>query len=135
MLTFLSDAIRDISDCLEEDYYSPSEGVYIHKTARVAPTAFIGKGCIIGKNTEVRHCAYLRENVLVGDGCVIGNSTEVKNSVLFDGVQIPHYNYVGDSILGYKAHLGAGAIISNVKRDKSDVTVDVGDWRILTGMH
>ncbi len=108
--------------------------MYIHKTAEVAPTAFIDEGCIIGKNTQIRHCAFLRGNVIVGDGCVIGNSTEVKNSVIFDGVQIPHYNYVGDSILGYKAHLGAGAIISNVKSDKSDVTVDLGQWRILTGM-
>ena len=104
-------------------YDSPAEGIWIAKTATVAPTAHIMPPAIIGENTEVRHCAFIRGGVLVGDGCVVGNSTELKNCILFDGVQVPHYNYVGDSILGYKSHMGAGAITSNVKSDKSPVTI------------
>ena len=104
-----------------EEYDHPAESVWIHKSARVASTAFVGGPCIIGANTEVRHCAFIRGSALVGEGCVVGNSTELKNVILFDGVQVPHYNYVGDSILGYKAHLGAGAITSNVKGNKTAV--------------
>ena len=104
-----------------EEYDHPAESVWIHKSARVAPTAFVGGPCIIGANTQVRHCAFIRGNALVGEGCVVGNSTELKNVILFDGVQVPHYNYVGDSILGYKAHMGAGAITSNVKGNKTPV--------------
>ena len=97
--------------------------VWVHKTAKVAPTAFLGAPCIIGANTEVRHCAFIRGSALVGDGCVVGNSVEIKNAILFDGVQVPHYNYVGDSILGYKSHMGAGSITSNVRSDKLPVVI------------
>ena len=105
------------------EYTQVSEQVWIHRTAKVAHTAYLGAPCIIGANTEVRHCAFIRGSALVEDGCVVGNSTELKNVILFDGVQVPHYNYVGDSILGYKAHMGAGSITSNVKSDKSLVTI------------
>ncbi len=97
--------------------------VWVHNTAKVAPTAYLGAPCIIGANTEVRHCAFVRGSALVGENCVVGNSTELKNVILFDNVQVPHYNYVGDSILGYKAHMGAGSITSNVKSDKGLVVI------------
>ena len=106
------------------EYDRAGEQVWIHRSARVAPTAYVGGPCIIGADTEVRHGAFIRGNALVGAGCVVGNSTELKNVILFDGVQVPHYNYVGDSILGYKAHMGAGAITSNVKADKGPVVCD-----------
>ena len=106
-----------------EVYDQPKEGVWIAKSATIAPTASITGPCIIGENTEVRPGAFLRGSILVGDGCVVGNSTELKNCILFDGVQVPHYNYVGDSILGHLAHMGAGAITSNVKGDKKNVVV------------
>ena len=110
----------------EEGYEPAGEYVWIHKTAKIAPTAHISGPCIIGPDTEVRHCAFIRGNAVVGAGCVVGNSVELKNCVLFDGVQVPHYNYVGDSILGYKAHMGAGSITSNVKSDKSEVVIKGG---------
>ena len=100
-----------------------SPQVWVHRTAKVAPTAFLGAPCIIGAGSEVRHCAFVRGSALVGENCVVGNSVELKNVILFDGVQVPHYNYVGDSILGYKAHMGAGSVTSNVKSDKSLVTI------------
>ena len=116
--------IREIGKALDPTHYdSPAEGVWIAKTATVAPTAHIAPPAIIGEHTEVRHCAFIRGSALIGDGCVVGNSTELKNCILFDGVQVPHYNYVGDSVLGYKSHMGAGAITSNVKSDKSPITV------------
>ena len=93
-----------------EEYGQPAPNVWVHKTAAVAPTAYLGAPCIIGPKTEVRHCAFIRGSALVGEGCVVGNSVELKNVILFDGVQTPHYNYVGDSILGYKSHMGAGSI-------------------------
>ncbi|MBQ2991357.1 MAG: UDP-N-acetylglucosamine pyrophosphorylase [Clostridia bacterium] len=108
-------------------YDHPQEDVWIARSASVAPTASIAGPCIIGENTEVRPGAFLRGSILVGDGCVVGNSTELKNCILFDGVQVPHYNYVGDSILGYMAHMGAGAITSNVKGDKRPVVVHGGE--------
>lgn len=117
-----------------EEYSEVSPSVWVHKTAKIAPTAFIGSPCIVGENTEVRHCAFIRGSALIGKGCVVGNSTELKNVILSDGVQVPHYNYVGDSILGYKAHMGAGSITSNVKSDKTPVTVKDGDERIETGL-
>ena len=113
-------------------YKNPSEGIWIAKSASVAPTAAIGAPAIIGENTQIRHGAYIRGSVLVGEGCVIGNSVELKNCILFDKVQVPHFNYVGDSILGYKAHLGAGAITSNVKGDRTAVFIKNGDEIIPT---
>ncbi len=115
------------------EYDHPAENVWIAKDANVFPSAYIHGPCIIGHGTEVRHCAFIRGNALVGDGCVVGNSTELKNVILFDGVQVPHYNYVGDSILGYKAHMGAGSITSNVKSDKQPVVVRDGAERAETG--
>ena len=104
-------------------YEQPQPQVWVHKSAKVFPSAYLGAPCIIGANTEVRHCAFIRGSALVGEGCVVGNSVELKNVILFDGVQVPHYNYVGDSILGYKAHMGAGSITSNVKSDKTLVVI------------
>lgn len=118
----------------EEEYDCPGENIWIHKTVEVAATATIKGPVIIGPKTEVRPGAYIRGNVLVGAGAVVGNSTELKNVILFDGVQVPHYNYVGDSILGYKAHTGAGAITSNVKSDKKLVRVHAEDGDIETGL-
>ena len=117
-----------------QEYEHPCPTVWIHRTAKVAPTAFIGENVIIGAETEVRHCAFIRGNALIGEGAVVGNSTELKNVILFDRVQVPHYNYVGDSILGYKAHMGAGSITSNVKSDKTLVTVKAEDKRLETGL-
>ena len=116
-----------------EEYDQPSPSVWVHKTAKIAPTAFLGAPCIIGPETEVRHCAFIRGSALVGAGCVVGNSVELKNVILFDAVQVPHYNYVGDSILGYKSHMGAGSITSNVKSDKAPVIIRNGGERIETG--
>lgn len=107
----------------EEEYEKRGENVWVAKSATVAPTAYINGPAIIGKNAEVRHCAFIRGNAIVGEGAVVGNSTELKNVVLFNKVQVPHYNYVGDSILGYKSHMGAGSITSNVKSDKTLVVV------------
>ena len=117
-----------------EEYDHPRETVWIHKTAKVAPTAFIGDDVIIGPETEVRHCAFIRGNAIVGAGAVVGNSTELKNVILFDRVQVPHYNYVGDSVLGFKSHMGAGSITSNVKSDKTLVTVAAEGGRLETGL-
>ena len=117
-----------------EDYDRPEPDIWIAKSAKIAPTASITGPCVIGPDTEVRQCAFLRGSALVGAGCVVGNSTELKNVILFDGVQVPHYNYVGDSILGYKAHMGAGSITSNVKSDKTLVVVKDGEERIATGL-
>ena len=107
----------------EEEYEKRGENVWVARSAKVAPTAFIGGPAIIGKDAEVRHCAFIRGNAIVGEGAVVGNSTELKNVILFNKVQVPHYNYVGDSILGYKSHMGAGSITSNVKSDKTLVVV------------
>lgn len=117
----------------ETEYIQMAPQVWVHRTATVAPTAFLGAPCIIGPETEVRHGAFVRESALVGCRCVVGNSVELKNVILFDEVQTPHYNYVGDSILGYKSHMGAGSITSNVKSDKSLVTVKAGEERLETG--
>ena len=116
-----------------EEYEEVSENVWVHKTAKVFPSAYLGAPCIIGPNTEVRHCAFVRGSALVGADCVVGNSVELKNVILFDHVQTPHYNYVGDSILGFHAHMGAGSITSNVKADKQLVVVHNGTEQIETG--
>jgi len=118
-----------------EEYDHPQEDVWIHKTAKVYPSAYIKGPCIIGAETEIRHCAFIRGSALVGKNCVVGNSTELKNVILFDNVQVPHYNYVGDSILGYKSHMGAGSITSNVKSDKQDIMIRFEDQEIATGYH
>lgn len=118
----------------EEDYDKCGEDIWIAKSAVVAPTAYIHGPAIIGKNAEIRHCAFIRGNAIVGEGAVVGNSTELKNVILFNKVQVPHYNYVGDSILGYKSHMGAGAITSNVKSDKTLVTVKENGNIVETGL-
>ncbi len=115
------------------EYEQRAPHVWVHRTAKVAPTAFLGEPCIIGPETEVRHGAFIRGSALVGAQCVVGNSVELKNVILFDRVQTPHYNYVGDSILGYRSHMGAGSITSNVKSDKTLVTVRSGEERLETG--
>ena len=133
-LAGIKDLILTLGPQLGEDYTEISPTVWVHKTATVAPTAFLGAPCIIGAKTEVRHCAFVRGSALVGDGCVVGNSVELKNVILFDSVQVPHYNYVGDSILGYKSHMGAGSLTSNVKSDKTLVVVKNGSEQIPTGL-
>ncbi len=123
-LAGIGDLIVSLGKNLDKERYTEiSPQVWVHNSAKVAPTAYLGAPCIIGANTEVRHCAFIRGSALVGEGCVVGNSTELKNVILFDQVQVPHYNYVGDSILGYKAHMGAGSITSNVKSDKTLVVI------------
>ncbi len=130
----IGDLIKQLAHDLGDDYDEVTPGVYVHKTAKVFPSAYLGAPCIIGPNTEVRQCAFIRGNALVGADCVVGNSTELKNVILFDHVQVPHYNYVGDSILGYYSHMGAGSITSNVKSDKTLVVVKDKDEEIETGL-
>ena len=135
VLPLIHDMILELGKNLsKEEYDQVAEDVWIAKSAKVAPTAYIQGPTIIGKNTEVRHCAFIRGNALVGEGAVVGNSTELKNVILFNKVQVPHYNYVGDSILGCGAHMGAGSITSNVKSDKTLVEIRVGDEKIKTGI-
>ena len=116
------------------EYEQIAENIWIAKNALVAPSAALNGPLIIGHETEVRHCAFIRGNALIGEGCVVGNSTELKNVILMNQVQVPHYNYVGDSVLGFKAHMGAGSITSNVKSDKSLVTVRIGEEKMETGL-
>ena len=140
--TYPWEALKGIKDMIIElgktldpaEYDEVSENVWVHKTAKVFPSAYLGSPCIIGPNTEVRHCAFVRGSALVGADCVVGNSVELKNVILFDHVQTPHYNYVGDSILGYYSHMGAGSITSNVKSDKKLVVVHNGTEDIETGI-
>ena len=135
VLPKISSFIIELGNTLSsEEYDKIGENVWIAKSAKVAPTAFINGPAIIGKDAEVRHCAFIRGNAIVGEGAVVGNSTELKNVILFNKVQVPHYNYVGDSILGYKSHMGAGSITSNVKSDKKLVVVKGADGEIETGM-
>ena len=135
VLPKIKDYIIELGNTLPtEEYDHPSENIWIAKSASVAPTAYINGPCIIGRNAEVRHCAFIRGNAIVGEGAVVGNSTELKNVILFNKVQVPHYNYVGDSILGYKSHMGAGAVTSNVKQDTTPVTVQAGFRRLETGL-
>ena len=134
-LAGIKDEILRLGASLDKNEYTEiSENVWVHNTAKVAPTAFIGAPCIIGKDTEIRHCAFIRGSALIGEGCVIGNSVEIKNAIIFDSAQVPHFNYVGDSILGYKAHMGAGSVTSNVKQDKSPVSVRTEIMKIETGL-
>lgn len=134
-LSEIKNFIIELGKTLDKDKFDEiSENVWVAKSAKVFPSAYIGAPCIIDENAEVRHCAFIRGSVLVGKNSVVGNSTEVKNSIIFDNVQIPHYNYVGDSVLGYKSHLGAGSITSNVKSDKTPVTVKTQDGKIETGL-
>lgn len=117
-----------------EEYDQIGENIWVAKSASIAPTVAINGPCIIGKNAEIRQCAFIRGNAIVGEGAVVGNSTELKNVILFNKVQVPHYNYVGDSVLGYKAHMGAGSITSNVKSDKKLVVIHGEDFELETGM-
>ena len=135
VLPKISSFILELGATLSEDEYEKrGENVWVAKSAKVAPTAFINGPAIIGKDAEVRHCAFIRGNAIVGEGSVVGNSTELKNVVIFNKVQVPHYNYVGDSVLGYKSHMGAGSICSNVKSDKKLVVVKDSDEKIETGL-
>ena len=130
----IKELILTLGPALGSEYDEISPQVWVHKSAKIASTAYLGFPCIIGAETEVRHCAFIRGSALVGDGCVVGNSVELKNVILFDDVQVPHYNYVGDSILGYKAHMGAGSLTSNVKSDKTLVVVKGGSEQFPTGL-
>lgn len=140
--TYPWEALKGISELIvllgqklnPDEYDNPSENVWIHKTAKVFPSAYIGAPCIIGANTEVRHCAFIRGSALIGENCVVGNSAELKNVIIFDNVQTPHYNYVGDSILGYRSHMGAGSITSNVKSDKTNIVIRCSGNAIQTGL-
>ena len=140
--TYPWEALKGIKDLILElgagldpaEYTQVEPQVWVHNTATVAPTAYLGSPCIIGANTEVRHCAFIRGSALVGENCVVGNSVELKNVILFDNVQTPHYNYVGDSILGYKSHMGAGSITSNIKSDRTLITVKIPGNPVETGL-
>ena len=135
VLAGISEEIIHVGMTLPEDKFDiQNKNVWIAKSAKVAKSAFITGPCIIDEGAEIRHCAYIRGGVIVGKNAVVGNSTELKNCILFDGVQVPHYNYVGDSILGYKAHMGAGAITSNVKSDRSFVVIKSNGENIQTAL-
>lgn len=131
----IKDFIIELGKTLDPEIYEQrGENIWVAKSATVFPSAYLGGPLIICENAEVRHCAFIRGSAIVGKGAVVGNSTELKNSILFDGVQVPHYNYIGDSILGYKAHTGAGTITSNLKSDKSLVTVLCDNDKVETGV-
>ena len=138
MLPQIKDIILTLGEKIDkecpEDYIKRGDDIWIHKTATVFNTVYMAGPAIIGANTEVRQCAFIRGNALVGENCVVGNSTELKNVIIFDNVQVPHYNYVGDSVLGYKSHMGAGSITSNVKSDKTLVVVKNSEEEIETGL-
>lgn len=135
VLSKIGDFIIQLGGTLnEEEYEKRGENIWIAKSATVFESAYIAGPCIIGKNAEVRHCAFIRGKAIVGENCVVGNSTELKNVILFNNVQVPHYNYVGDSILGYKSHMGAGSITSNVKSDKNLIVIKGPDGNIETGI-
>ena len=135
VLPHIEEFILELGKSLDKDEYEQiGDNVWIHKTAKVYKSAYIGENCIICEGAEVRHCAFIRKNAIIGKNTVVGNSTELKNVILFNNVQVPHYNYVGDSILGYKSHMGAGSITSNVKSDKKFVVIKNGTEKIETGM-
>ena len=134
-LSGIGELIKKIGETLDPEIYEKKgEDIWIAKSAKIWPTVSITGPCIIGRDVEVRQCAFIRGKAIVGDGAVVGNSTELKNVILFNKVQVPHYNYVGDSILGYKAHMGAGAVTSNVKQDKKNVTVAYKGRKVETGL-
>ena len=130
----IKDFILELGPTLGDDYEEREPGVWVHKTAKIFPSAYLGAPCIIGPETEVRHCAFIRGSALVGANCVVGNSVEYKNVIIFDNVQTPHYNYVGDSILGYKSHMGAGSITSNIKSDRKNIIIRSSENSIETGL-
>ena len=135
VLPLIKDFILELGETLDPaEYEKRGENIWIAKDASIAPTASINGPCIIGKGAEIRQCAFIRGNAIVGEGAVVGNSTELKNVILFNKVQVPHYNYVGDAVLGYKSHMGAGSICSNVKSDKKLVIVKDGEEKIETGL-
>lgn len=133
-LSGIKNLILTLGPTLDDSYQEVAPTIWVHKTATVAPTAYLGAPCIIGAGTEIRHCAFIRGSALVGSNCVVGNSVELKNVILFDNVQVPHFNYVGDSILGYKSHMGAGSVTSNVKSDQTPVVVKNGHENMETGL-
>ena len=131
----ISEFIIELGETLDKNIYEEkAPNVWVAKSAEIAPTAFIGGPCIIDENAKIRHSAFIRENAIVGKNVVVGNSTELKNVIIFNNSEVPHYNYVGDSILGYKSHMGAGSIISNLKSDKSNVSVKYNDKKIETNL-
>lgn len=135
VLPKIKDFILELAKNLDmTKFEEKGENIFIAKTANVAPTAFINGPCIIDENAEIRHCAFIRGNAIVGKGAVVGNSTELKNVILFDKAQVPHYNYVGDSVIGFRSHMGAGAITSNLKSDKTLVTIKTSEGRLETGL-
>ncbi len=135
VLPHISEFVKQLSLTLDAEKFDDlGGGVFVAKSAKVASSAYIAGPCIIDDEAEIRHCAFIRGNAIVGKGAVVGNSTELKNVILFDKVQVPHYNYVGDSILGYKSHLGAGAITSNVKSDKTNVSITIDGKRYNTNL-
>lgn len=129
----IADFIVSLGAVLPPEYEQRAPQVWVHQSAQIAPTAYLGAPCIIGADTQVRHGAFVRERALIGSGCVVGNSVEIKNAILFDGVQVSHYNYVGDSILGYRSHMGAGSVTSNIKADESEIVLRCGQERVPTG--
>ena len=127
--------ILKLGEMLPADKFEKrGDDIWVAKSAKIFPSAYIAGPCIIDENAEVRHCAFIRESALIGENCVVGNSVEIKNAILFDFVQVPHFNYVGDSIIGFKSHMGAGAVTSNVKSDQSEVAVKNGDEKFETGL-
>lgn len=135
VLPHIEEFILELGKSLnKEEYEQIGENVWIHKTAKVYKSAYIGENCIICEGAEVRHCAFIRKNAIIGKDTVVGNSTELKNVILFNNVQVPHYNYVGDSILGFKSHMGAGSITSNIKSDKKPIIIKDGEQKVETGM-
>ncbi len=133
-LARIKEFILKLGDTLGDGFERRGADVWVAKSAKVAPTAYIGGPCIVDENAEIRHCAYIRGSAIIGKNAVVGNSTEVKNAVIFDGAQAPHFNYVGDSVLGYHSHMGAGAVTSNIKSDKTNVTIRFGAARVETGL-
>ena len=135
VLSEIGDFIKEYGKNLSKDEYDEiSENVWVSKGAKIAPTAYIEGPVIIGKGSEVRHGAYIRGKALVGENCVVGNSVELKNVIIFDNVQVPHYNYVGDSVLGYRSHMGAGSITSNIKQDRKNIVIKAGEEAFETGL-